>query len=79
MAGLPTACRYCRCHHRVAGAEPDEDGNPVGRVFVAVAARDGRKGGVRHDYGDISKARNLQRSDGRCADLVEQVLREQVR
>ena len=26
----------------VAGPEPDEDGNPVGLTFVAVASRDGR-------------------------------------
>jgi nicotinamide-nucleotide amidase len=27
----------------VAGPEPDEDGNPVGLVYVAVVARDGRQ------------------------------------
>ena len=35
----------------VAGPEPDEDGNPVGLVYVAVAARDGRTQAERHEFG----------------------------
>jgi nicotinamide-nucleotide amidase len=35
----------------VAGPEPDEDGNPVGLVYVAAAARDGRTRFRRHDFG----------------------------
>ena len=39
----------------VAGPEPDEDGNPVGLVYVAVAARDGGIKVERHDFGKRSK------------------------
>jgi nicotinamide-nucleotide amidase len=35
----------------VAGPEPDEDGNPVGLVFVAAAASDGRARVIRHHFG----------------------------
>ena len=39
----------------VAGPEPDDDGNPVGRVYIA-AARRGRKAAcVRKDYGAIGR------------------------
>ena len=39
----------------VAGPEPDEDGNPVGLVYVGVAARDGRRRVARHDFGKRQK------------------------
>jgi nicotinamide-nucleotide amidase len=39
----------------VAGPEADEDGNPVGLVFVAVAARDGRQQVEKHELGRQSK------------------------
>ena len=37
-----TAADICLAVTGVAGPEPDEDGNPVGLVFIAVATRDGR-------------------------------------
>jgi len=39
----------------VAGPEPDEDGNPVGRVWIAVAGRGGAAQDLVHDYGDIGR------------------------
>jgi nicotinamide-nucleotide amidase len=35
----------------VAGPEPDEDGNPVGRVCIAIARRDGRTEEFDQNYG----------------------------
>ena len=39
----------------VAGPEPDEDGNPVGLVYVAAAHRDGRCRVVEHRLGERPK------------------------
>jgi PncC family amidohydrolase len=39
----------------VAGPDPDEDGNPVGLVFVGVATSDGRTKTLRHDLGEQDK------------------------
>jgi nicotinamide-nucleotide amidase len=37
----------------VAGPEPDEDGNPVGLVCIAVSGRDGQLAQIEKHYGDI--------------------------
>lgn len=39
----------------VAGPEPDEDGNPVGRVCLAVARRGLVVRDLEHNYGDIGR------------------------
>jgi nicotinamide-nucleotide amidase len=39
----------------VAGPDPDEDGNPVGLVCIAVARRDGAISHVEKRYGDIGR------------------------
>lgn len=39
----------------VAGPEPDEDGNPVGLVHIAVAGRDGLMLEREHRFGEASK------------------------
>ena len=44
----------------VAGPEPDEDGNPVGLVIVAVAARDGRTKVTEYRLGDAPKGEICQ-------------------
>ena len=62
----------------VAGPEPDEDGNPVGRVFVAAAARDGRKRVMRQDYGQASKEDICGGAMTTALDLIEQLLQAQV-
>ena len=39
----------------VAGPEPDEDGNPVGRVCIALARRGAAARDVERQYGDIGR------------------------
>ncbi len=39
----------------VAGPEPDEDGNPVGRVCIAVARRGGPTRDFEKNYGDLGR------------------------
>ena len=39
----------------VAGPEPDEDGNPVGRVCIALARRGAAARDVERHYGDIGR------------------------
>ncbi len=39
----------------VAGPAPDEDGNPVGRVCIAVARRGGAARDFERRYGDIGR------------------------
>jgi nicotinamide-nucleotide amidase len=41
----------------VAGPEPDEDGNPVGRVCIAVARSGSATSVVEHHYGDLGRDR----------------------
>jgi nicotinamide mononucleotide (NMN) deamidase PncC len=62
----------------VAGPEPDEDGNPVGRVVVAAAARDGRKSILHQEFGQISKEEICSGAMGSALGLIEQLLRAQV-
>src|SRR5436853_1354649 len=39
----------------VAGPEPDDDGNPVGRVYIATARRGRKVACLRKDYGAIGR------------------------
>lgn len=39
----------------VAGPEPDEDGNPVGRVCIAIARRDGPTECLERNYGALER------------------------
>ena len=39
----------------MAGPEPDEDGNPVGRVFIAAARRGRDASCFQKDYGAIGR------------------------
>jgi nicotinamide-nucleotide amidase len=61
----------------VAGPEPDEDGNPVGLVYVAVAARDGRTRAVKHEFGKRPKEEICAAAIGAALDLFEEFLHEQ--
>jgi nicotinamide-nucleotide amidase len=61
----------------VAGPEPDEDGNPVGLIYVAVAARDGRTKAVKHECGKLSKLEICAAAMGAALDLLEEFLRAQ--
>jgi nicotinamide-nucleotide amidase len=61
----------------VAGPEPDEDGNPVGLVHVAIAARDGRTKAVKHEFGELPKQEIVTAAKGAALDLLEEFLRAQ--
>jgi nicotinamide mononucleotide (NMN) deamidase PncC len=41
----------------VAGPEPDEKGNPVGRVYFACTRKGGKCVGVKREFGDIGRSR----------------------
>jgi nicotinamide-nucleotide amidase len=62
----------------VAGPEPDEDGNPVGLVYVAVAARDGRSRVARHEFGERGKDDICAAAMGAALTLLEELLVEQL-
>jgi nicotinamide-nucleotide amidase len=46
----------------VAGPEPDEDGNPVGRVCIAVTTRAGTPRAFERNYGDLGREAIRQRA-----------------
>jgi nicotinamide mononucleotide (NMN) deamidase PncC len=58
----------------VAGPEPDEDGNPVGLVFIAVAARDGRQRVEKHELDEQPKSEICQTAVQAALDLLEDLL-----
>jgi len=58
----------------VAGPEPDEDGNPVGLVYVAAAARDGRVNVARHEFGKADKDRVCSAAMGAALNIMEDLL-----
>jgi nicotinamide-nucleotide amidase len=58
----------------VAGPEPDEDGNPVGLVYTAVAARDARIRVARHDFGKCSKEEICAAATGAALALLQDCL-----
>jgi nicotinamide-nucleotide amidase len=58
----------------VAGPEPDEDGNPVGLVYVAVAARDGRSRVARHEFGKKGKDEICAAAIGAALTLLEELI-----
>ena len=62
----------------VAGPEPDEDGNPVGLVFVAAAARDGRTKVARREFGKTGKESICDAAMGAALDLVDELLQAHV-
>jgi nicotinamide-nucleotide amidase len=62
----------------VAGPEPDEDGNPVGLVYVAAADRDGRERVVRKDLGNQPKSEICAAAMREALTLLEGLLRAQV-
>ena len=49
----------------VAGPDPDEDGNPVGLVCIAVARKDGKPRHVEMRYGSIGRETVQARDGGR--------------
>ena len=63
----------------VAGPEPDEDGNPVGLVYVAVAARDGRSRVARHELGKRGKDEICAAAIKAALTLLEELIGEHQR
>jgi nicotinamide-nucleotide amidase len=57
-----------------AGPEAYEDGNPVGLVFVAVAARDGRQRVEKHELGEQSKDDICQAAMRAALRLLDELL-----
>jgi nicotinamide-nucleotide amidase len=62
----------------VAGPDPDEDGNPVGLVHVAVAARDGRTRAARHEFGKRNKDEICAAAMSAALGLLEELVTGQV-
>ena len=62
----------------VAGPMPDEDGNPVGLVYVAAAARDGRILVERHEFGSKPKDAICHAASVAALGLIEQLLEGQL-
>jgi nicotinamide-nucleotide amidase len=58
----------------VAGPEPDEDGNPVGLVYVAAASRDGRTRVVRREFGKRPKEEICGAAMEVAISLLEELL-----
>jgi nicotinamide-nucleotide amidase len=61
----------------VAGPEPDEDGNPVGLVYIAVAERGGRTKAVKHEFGNLAKQEICAAAMGAALDLLKEFLEAQ--
>ncbi len=62
----------------VAGPAPDEDGNPVGLVFVAAAAKDGRRKVLRHEFGSSGKEQICALAMRSALVLLEEMLTTQL-
>jgi nicotinamide-nucleotide amidase len=62
----------------VTGPEPDEDGNPVGLVYVAVAARDGRTKATKHEFGTLPKQEICAAAVGAALGLLQEFMDAQV-
>ena len=56
----------------VAGPEPDEDGNPVGRACIAVARRGYEPSYLARNYGDIGRDAVRRRA---VADALSELIR----
>ena len=58
----------------VAGPDPDEDGNPVGLVYIVVATRDGRAKIVEHQLGSAPKPEICQTAMRSALNLLEEFI-----
>jgi nicotinamide-nucleotide amidase len=63
----------------VAGPEPDDDGNPVGLVHLAVARRGFPPLHEVRNFGDVGRAAVRYRAVTAALELLEQVLRHEGR
>ncbi|HET7679972.1 MAG TPA: CinA family protein [Xanthobacteraceae bacterium] len=55
----------------VAGPESDEDGNPVGLIYIAAARRAGSTVHKEHRFGDIGRGKVLYQTVMAALDLLE--------
>lgn len=58
----------------VAGPEPDEDDNPVGLVYLAVARRSGPLMSEEHCFGDRSKSEICNAAQERAIELLKKAV-----
>lgn len=58
----------------VAGPDPDEDGNPIGLVFVAVATRNGYTRIEQHEFGNLTKTDICAKAMRAALSLMEDML-----
>jgi len=63
----------------VAGPEPDEDGNPVGLVYVAAARRGAATLQQEYHFGDIGRGEVLYQTVLAALDLLEQCAADRIR
>lgn len=63
----------------VLGPEPDEDGNPVGLIHLAAAARGGPVRHVKIEAGEASRAANRARALAEALALLSHVLADHPR
>jgi nicotinamide-nucleotide amidase len=61
----------------VAGPEPDDDGNPVGRVCIAVARRGLRTREVERNYGPIDRDAVRQGAVREALELLRETLAQE--
>jgi nicotinamide-nucleotide amidase len=57
----------------VAGPERDEDGNPVGLVYLACVRRSGDSVCVKQDFGDIGRSKIRYRAASEALTLLAEV------
>ena len=58
----------------VAGPEPDEDGNPVGLVDIAVASRGGAALQEAHSFGRLSRDEVIENAIAGALKLFERAI-----
>ena len=61
----------------VAGPEPDEDGNPIGLVYLATARRGGQLMNEEHRFGKGSKREICNAAQERAIELLHKALLQQ--
>jgi nicotinamide-nucleotide amidase len=60
----------------VAGPEPDEDGNPVGRVCIGIAQRRAASSAFERDYGSIGREAIVEAATAEALRALIQAARE---
>jgi PncC family amidohydrolase len=58
----------------VAGPEPDDEGNPVGLLYIAVSKTDEPTKVIRRDYGEIEREAFMNKALGDALKLVSEAI-----